>query len=85
MYQAYHPHHMKTNEVLAQTFFEGLDYNARVLLNSAVGGHDLAQTCEKLFDLLDRLSIGNPIYKGEIPRSLTQKDVGILNIIKLFP
>jgi len=32
------PHHMQTNEVLAHTFFEGLDYNARSLLNSAAGG-----------------------------------------------
>ncbi|XP_049358690.1 uncharacterized protein LOC125823346 [Solanum verrucosum] len=54
------PHHMQTNEVLDHTFFEGLDYNARVLLNSATGGQALAKTCEKLFNLLDRLSEGNP-------------------------
>ncbi|KAH0635881.1 hypothetical protein KY289_035796 [Solanum tuberosum] len=35
-------HHMQINEVLAHTFFEGLDYNACVLLNSAAGGHALA-------------------------------------------
>jgi len=56
------PHHMQTNEVLAHIFFEGLDYNARVLLNSAAGGHALAKTCEELFDLLNRLFEGNPGY-----------------------
>ena len=32
------PYNMKTNEVLAHAFFEGLGYNARSLLNSAGGG-----------------------------------------------
>ena len=29
------PYHMQTNEVLVHAFFEGLEYNARSLLNSA--------------------------------------------------
>ncbi|KAK4721421.1 hypothetical protein R3W88_011654 [Solanum pinnatisectum] len=74
------PHHMQTNKVLAHTFFEGLDYNARVLLNSAVGGQALAKTCEELFNLLDKLSEGNLGYEGEMPRTTTQRAVGILDV-----
>ncbi|KAK4717940.1 hypothetical protein R3W88_016278 [Solanum pinnatisectum] len=67
------PHHMKTNEVLAQTFFEGLDYNACALLNSAAGGQALSITSEEFFALLDKLSEGNQGYEGEISRTPTQK------------
>ncbi|XP_015163283.1 uncharacterized protein [Solanum tuberosum] len=73
-------HHMQTNEVLAHTFFEGLDYNACVLLNSAAGGQALAKTFEELFDLINRLSEGNPGYEREMPRTTTQKVVGILDV-----
>jgi len=71
---------MQTNEALAYTFFEGLDYNARVLLNSAAGGQALAKTYEELFDLLDRLSEGNPGYERDMPRSTTQRATRILDV-----
>uniref|UniRef100_A0A0V0GYU3 Putative ovule protein n=1 Tax=Solanum chacoense TaxID=4108 RepID=A0A0V0GYU3_SOLCH len=74
------PHHMQTNEVLAHTFFEGLDYNAHALLNSAAGGHALSRTTEEFFDLLDKLSEGNQGYEGEMSRTTTQKAAGIFDV-----
>ncbi|KAK4731208.1 hypothetical protein R3W88_024196 [Solanum pinnatisectum] len=74
------PHHYQANKVLAHTFYEGLDYNAKVLLNSAVGGQTLAKTCEELFDLLDKLSEGNPDYEGEITRPPASRAAGILDV-----
>jgi len=74
------PHHMQTNEVLAHTFFEGLDYNARALLNSSVGGQAQSITSEEFFDLLDKLSEGNQGYEGEMSRTPTQKAAGILDV-----
>ncbi|XP_015168673.1 uncharacterized protein [Solanum tuberosum] len=74
------PHHMQTNKVLAHTFFEGLDYNARSLLNSAVGGQALSITSEEFFALLDKLSGRNQGYEGEMSKNPTQKAVGILDV-----
>ena len=74
------PQHMQTNEVLAHTFFEGLEYNARALLNSVAGGHALSRTSEEFFDLLDKLFEGNQGYKGKMSRTPTQKAAGILDV-----
>lgn len=74
------PHHMQTNEVLAHTFFEDLDYNARALLNSAASGQALSITSEEFFALLDKLSEGNQGYEGEMSRTPTQKAAGILHV-----
>ncbi|XP_049414569.1 uncharacterized protein LOC125877266 [Solanum stenotomum] len=52
------PHHMQTNEVLSHTFFEGLDYDAHALLNSAAGnqgyeGEMSRTTTQKVAGILD--------------------------------
>ena len=65
-------YHMHTNQVLTH-FFQGLDYNSRVLINSAVGGKALEKNCEQLFGLIDRLVKGNPGYEREMPRTKTQR------------
>ncbi|XP_049406133.1 uncharacterized protein LOC125869732 [Solanum stenotomum] len=74
------PHHMQTNEVLAHTFFEGLDYNAHSLLNSATSGQALSIKSEEFFALLDKLSEGNQGYEGKMSRTPTQKAAGILDV-----
>ena len=74
------PHHMQTNEVLAHAFFEVLEYDARSLLNSAVGGQTLSIISEAFFDLLDKLSEGNQGYEGDTSRTTTQRAVGILDV-----
>lgn len=74
------PHHMKTNEVLAHVLFEGLEYNARSLLNSAACGQALSITSETFFDLLDKLSEGNQGYKVDTSRTTTQKAIGISGV-----
>uniref|UniRef100_M1DU62 Uncharacterized protein n=1 Tax=Solanum tuberosum TaxID=4113 RepID=M1DU62_SOLTU len=43
-------------------------------------GQALAKTHEEIFDLLDRLSEGNQVYEGEMPRTITQRAAAILDV-----
>lgn len=65
------------NEALAQTFFEGLDYKEQVILNSY--SKNVRKIHKELFELLDKLSKGNPIYEGEMPRTTTHRAAGIFD------
>lgn len=62
---------MQTNEKFAHTFFEGLEFSAHALLNSAVGGQALSITNEEFFELLDKFSKENQRYDGEMSRTTT--------------
>lgn len=65
------PQHVKTNEVLAHTFFKLLEYNVCALLNSAIGVQTLPITSEAFFNLLDKLLEGNQEYEEDISRTAT--------------
>lgn len=71
---------MQINDVLAYTFFEGLDYTIHALLSGAQGGQALSRTSEEFLNLLDKLSKGNQGYKEEIIKTTTQKATGILDV-----
>lgn len=56
---------MQSNEVLVHAFFDGLEYNAKALLNSAAGRQALSITSEIFFDLFYELYEGNQGYEGK--------------------
>lgn len=60
-----YPHHMRTNKILAHVFFESLEYNVRVLLNSEAGGQNLSITSEEFFDLLINFMKGTKGMRGK--------------------
>ncbi|XP_055803721.1 uncharacterized protein LOC129872830 [Solanum dulcamara] len=74
------PHHYQANEVLVHTFIEGLEPNTKILLDSAAGGQALEKTYDELYTLLNRISQGNSEWNGGSARSVTQKQVGMLEV-----
>ncbi|XP_055802353.1 uncharacterized protein LOC129871465 [Solanum dulcamara] len=76
----YCPHHYQANEVLVHTFIEELEPNTKILLDSAAGGQALEKTYDELYILLHHISQGNPEWNGGNARSVTQKQVGMLEV-----
>lgn len=51
-----------------------------MLLNTALSRQAQAKPSEELLNLINRRYKGNPIYKGKLPRTTTQKAAGILYV-----
>ena len=74
------PHYMKSNEVIAHTFIDVLEYIVRGLFYNATCIQYLSITSEVLFELLDKLSKGTKGIRGKYLEPQNQKVFGILNV-----
>jgi len=73
-------HHHQSNEVLVDTFINGLEHNTKILLDSATGGQALEKTHAELFTMLNRISQGNPEWNRGGAKPVIQKTAGMLEV-----